>query len=83
MFQCGNAIAAQWNVGVIPKPASKGNVPASPELGYTGGNIRVIEVLFEIESQHFAKADGHIGISAEIEIQLHGIGEDTDPCGKD
>ena len=46
---------------------------AAPEFRDAGGNVRIIKVLVEIEAQHLSKTDGHIGISAEIEIQLQCI----------
>ena len=70
---CGNTVASQWDVDVIAEPASKRNMPAAPEFRDAGGNVRIIKVLVEIESQHLSKTDGHIGISAEIEIQLQCI----------
>ena len=73
MSACGNTVASQWDVDVITEPASKRNMPAAPEFRDAGGNVRIIKVLVEIEAQHLSKTDGHIGISAEIEIQLQCI----------
>ena len=55
-------------------------MPSSPEFRDTGGNIRIIKVLDKIESQHFTEADCHIGITAKIIINLHGIGKGSNPC---
>ena len=70
---CGNTVASQWDIDVITEPASERNMPAAPEFRDAGGDVRIIKVLVEIEPQHLSKTDGHIGISAEIEIQLQCI----------
>ena len=41
------------------------------------------EVLVEVESEHSAHADRHIGIAREIEINLHCIDDDGIPCSCD
>lgn len=41
--------------------------------------IRIIEIGPEIEAQHFSEADGHIRITAEIKINLKGIGKNSQP----
>ena len=32
-----------------------------------------------MEPHDFAQADGHVGVAREIEIELHGVGDDGDP----
>lgn len=34
-----------------------------------------------MESEHEAKADGHVGISGEVEINLQGVGNGSQPGG--
>ena len=36
MFQCGDTVTPEWNINIIPEPASKRNMPTAPEFGYTG-----------------------------------------------
>ena len=66
MFQSGDPITAKRDINIISEPASKRNMPASPEFRNTGGNIGIIKVLIKIKSQHFSQTDGHIRIAAEV-----------------
>ena len=72
-------IAAQRNVHVLPEPGTQGNVPSSPELRDAVGDVRIVEVFAELKTEHPSQADGHVRISAEVEINLQCIGADSDP----
>ncbi len=50
-------------------------MPTAPELLHAGGNEGIIEVLFEIEPEDPAEADGHIAVAREIEIDLERVGQ--------
>ena len=54
-------------------------MPPPPEIRNAFGAIGIIEIGLEIEAQHFPKADGHIRITAEIKINLKGIGKNSQP----
>ena len=54
-------------------------MPPSPELRDASGNIGIIEVLQEMEAEHFSKTDSHIGIAGEIKVYLEGVGQRTEP----
>ena len=54
-------------------------MPSSPELCYGLGNVGIVEVLQVIEAEDLAEADGHIGISAEIEVDLESESQSSDP----
>lgn len=54
-------------------------MPSAPEFGNTGGNVRIIKVQLEIESKHLSKADSHVRITAEIEIQFQSISQNGNP----
>ncbi len=58
-------------------------MPAPPELGNSAGNIGIVEVLHKLESKHPSQPDGHVGISAEIKIDLQRIGDNSNPCCQD
>lgn len=58
-------------------------MPAAPELGDGLGDVGVVEVLGELEAQHPAQADGHLGITGKVEIDLEGKGQDPHPYHKD
>ena len=67
------AVAAERNIDIVTEPVGQGHVPAPPEISDGAGNVRVIEVLKEIKAEHLAKTDCHIGIAAEVKIDLEGI----------
>src|SRR5688572_6612115 len=48
-------------------------MPSTPELRDIRGAIRHFEILREAETQHASDADGHIGVSGKITVDLHGI----------
>ena len=54
-------------------------MPASPEFRNGTGNVRIIEIFIEVKPEHFSQSDGHIRISAEIEVNLEGIGQRPQP----
>ena len=54
-------------------------MPSSPELCYGLGDVRIVEVLQIVEAQDLTEADGHVGISAEIEVDLEGESQSSDP----
>lgn len=76
-----NPVSAQRNIHIVPEPAAEGHVPATPEFCGTFRNVGIIEVFRKMESEHEAKADGHIGISGEIEINLQSVGNGSQPGG--
>ena len=63
-------VAAEGDIDILPEPAREGHVPAPPELGDGGGDIRVVEVLRKVEAQHLAHADAHHGVAGKVEIEL-------------
>ena len=73
------AVAAQGDIDVLPEPAGQRHVPAPPELGDGSRDIRVVEVLGELEAHHLAHADGHHGIARKVEVQLEAVGQDAQP----
>lgn len=79
-----SALSEDRNVKqIIAEEASERNVPALPELLDGTADKRIVEVFVEMEAENASHTDGHVGIAREVEIDLHGIGDDTDPCGKD
>ena len=79
MFQLGNPVAAQRNVYIFPEPGAQGNMPSSPEVRNTFGNVRIIEVPDKFKAQHFTKTYSHVRVTAEVKVDLHGIGQTADP----
>src|SRR6185437_8675889 len=73
------AIAAERDIQIIPKPRRQRQVPAVPEFLDRRSDVWVIEVLEELETQHPAKADGHVGVTGEVEVDLQRITNDAYP----
>ena len=73
------AVSAQGDIHILPEPAGKGHVPAPPEFGDGGGDVGVVEVLGEIESQHLAHANAHHGVAGKIKVELERVGNDAQP----
>ena len=77
------AVAAERNVHVLPEEGGQGYVPAVPEVRNAGGRVRVIEVLRVVKAQHFAEADGHVGVRRKVKVDLERIGKEPDPGADD
>ena len=69
--------APQGEVEVILKPAGKADVPPPPELFDGLGEVGAVEVLHQLEAQHFGGAPGDVGIGGEVAVDLEGEGR----CG--
>ena len=65
---------------VVPQPRGEGDVPAAPEVGEGVGLVGGVEVLGDGKAEHEANADGHVGVGAEVEVDLQGVGEESVPC---
>ena len=70
--RASDPISTERNEEVIAKPGGQGDVPSLPELGKGFGDVRVIEILGEVEPEHAAHADGHIRIAGKVIVQLQG-----------
>ena len=82
MFQLGNPVASKRNVDIFPEPGTQGDMPSSPEVGNTLGNIGIIEVSHKFKAKHLSEAYCHIGVAAEVKIDLHGVSQTADPGGE-
>ena len=58
-------------------------MPSAPKFRYSSGNVWVVKVFQEIKSEHFAKADCHIGRTAEDKLHRHSVAETANPVGED
>ena len=68
-------------VDVILEPGRKRNVPTAPKFLYRFGNVGIVEVFNEIEAHHMAQTDRHIGVAAEVKIDLQRVGDRAQPAG--
>ena len=67
-----HAVAAEGDIDIVAEPRGEGDVPAAPEISNGAGGVGAIEVEREVVAQHARAADGDIGISAKITINLKG-----------
>ena len=76
------AVASERDVEVFLEPRRKRDVPPSPELPDRRRDIRIVEVLLEMEPEHEPQSDRHVRISREVEIDLQHVSDCADPGAK-
>src|SRR5436305_15015812 len=54
-------------------------MPSSPEIRWINSLVRRIEIWRKADAEHMGKADGHVAVSREIEINLIGVAESAQP----
>ncbi len=59
---------------ISPEPLRQGHMPVIPELGQVRLQIGRIEIFRQLEPEQPPQPYGNIGIAAEIEKDLEGIG---------
>ena len=74
------AVATERDVDIIAEEAAERHMPAAPELRDGRGDVRQVKVLAVAEAEDAAKANGHIGIAGEIEIDLEHEHQRSEPC---
>src|SRR5256885_5894224 len=67
-------IAAERDVKIVAQPGAQTDVPSSPEILKTFGEIRLAEVNHEVEAEKLSAAPGNTAVAAEITIDLPGEG---------
>ena len=72
-------ISAQRNIDIVPEPRSEALVPAPPELRDRAGDIRIVEVLGEMEAENPPQTDGRITVAREVKIELQGEAHGVEP----
>ena len=73
------AVAAQRDIDIFPEPGAQADVPAPPEFRDGAGLVGVFKVFQEMEAKQMPQADGHVGVSGEIEVDLEGEGDSAQP----
>src|SRR5216684_1551913 len=63
----------QRNEKIVAQPGLEGDVPASPEVPWVGGEIRGIEILRQAVPEEKRRADGDVAVTREITIDLRCI----------
>src|SRR5262249_11976993 len=72
-------VSAYRDVKIFAQPRGKRDVPVAPEISDRLREIRRIKIFRENESEHQAEPDRHVGVAAEIEINLERIRERSEP----
>ena len=73
------AASAKGDVDVVAEPGAKRHMPSAPEVRHGQGNIRMIEIIRQLESQHETEALCHEGIAVKIKIKLQAVGDKRHP----
>ena len=73
------AVAPQRDVEIVPQPGGEREVPPPPEFGDRLALVGGVEVLGKDPAEHQPQADRHVGIGAEVEVDLEGVGADAIP----
>ena len=55
---------------VVAEEGAERDVPALPELRNGGAGKRMTEVFVKVEAKHATEADGNIGITAEVKVNI-------------
>ena len=68
----GAAVTAEGNVNVIAEPAGKADMPTAPEFLDGARHIGHIEVLHQADAHDTGAADGDVGVTREVTVDLYG-----------
>ena len=68
----GDARSAEGDVEVVSEPGGEGDVPTPPELGDVAGEVGELEVGHQLEAEELGGADGDVGVSGEVPVDLEG-----------
>ena len=79
----GAAISPQWDVDIVAEEAAERHVPPAPELRHRLCRVGVVEVLRIVEAQDLPHADGHVGVGAEVQVDLQHERRHPQPAAKD
>ena len=58
-------------------------MPSLPEFADRLADERILEVFVKVEAEDTTQTDRHIGIAAEIEINIEGIADHNKPCAEE
>src|SRR4029079_7481711 len=62
----------EWHIYIIAEPCRQRDVPSLPELSHAFGEIWSAEVCHERKAHDARCADGNVGVSGKITIDLDG-----------
>lgn len=65
----------QRKINISSQEPGQRQMPAAPEIHYRKRFIRRVKVHRDLNIEHIPQSGGHITVSAEIKVDLEGIGE--------
>ncbi len=72
-------VPAERDVQIVPQPGAERDVPAAPELGHASGDVRHVEILWQVVADHLGRTDGHVGIAREVAVNLQAVADHRQP----
>ena len=72
-------VAAERNVQILAQETRQGHVPALPELPNVRRVIRRVEIHRHLDVEHARGAERHVGITAEVEVDLQRVRQYGEP----
>ncbi len=73
------AVAPERDVEVVAQPERQRHVPAAPEVARRHRLVRAVEVLGQLDPEQPPEADRHVGVAAEVEVDLERVAEQAEP----
>ena len=75
-------IAAERDVEIFAQEPRQRDVPAVPEVADVGRPVRRVEIDRHFYVEQACRAERHVGVAREIEIDLHRVGQHRQPRGR-
>ena len=75
------SVATQRNIKVFLKPGGQRAVPTAPKLPDRLGHVGVDKVFAIVKTKHTSHADGHVGITGKVEVNLEHERQRRQPRG--
>ena len=72
-------VAAERDVEVVAQPGRERDVPAPPELRRARGAVRTVEVPGQLDAEDAREAERHVGVRAEVEVDLEAEADRAGP----
>ena len=74
--------SAEWHEEIVPDPRGQGYMPPLPEVGRISGQERPRKIKWKLKAQQLGATASDIGVTREIEKDLHEESDATGPCGQ-
>ena len=72
-------VGPQRGVNIAHDKIAERNMPVAPDLSDIARPVGAVEIDGQPDTEHERGADGHVGVAAEVEIELERVGVGTDP----